>query len=49
MNYSGDNADSFFKLTAYQTRVYNKSYYWFPIHQTELDKNEKLVQNPYWK
>ena len=49
MNYSGSDAETFFKLTAYQTRVYNKSYYWFPIHQTELDKNENLVQNPYWE
>lgn len=47
MNYSG-TGDSFYQLTAYQTRVYKKAYYWFPIHQTELDKNEKLVQNPYW-
>lgn len=47
MNYSG-SGESFYRLTAYQTRVYKKAYYWFPIHQTELDKNEKLVQNPYW-
>ncbi len=47
MNYSG-TGDTFYQLTAYQTRVYKKAYYWFPIHQTELDKNEKLVQNPYW-
>lgn len=47
MNYSG-TGNAFYQLTAYQTRVYKKSYYWFPIHQTELDKNDKLVQNPYW-
>ena len=49
MNYSGSTPETFFTLTAYQTRVYNKAYYWFPIHQTELDKNENLVQNPYWE
>ena len=49
MNYSGSTPETFFVLTAYQTRVYNKAYYWFPIHQTELDKNENLVQNPYWE
>ncbi|MGN1212142.1 MAG: RagB/SusD family nutrient uptake outer membrane protein [Candidatus Cryptobacteroides sp.] len=48
MNYNGTTAETFYQLTAYQTRVYKKSYYWFPIHQTELDKNENLVQNPYW-
>ena len=48
MNYNGADAASFYKRTKYQTRVYHKSYYWFPIHQSELDKNENLVQNPYW-
>lgn len=48
MNYNGTTAETFYQLTAYQTRVYKKCYYWFPIHQTELDKNENLVQNPYW-
>ena len=48
MNYNGTNASTFYQRTVYQTRVYHKSYYWFPIHQSELDKNENLVQNPYW-
>ena len=48
MNYNGTNASTFYQRTVYQTRVYRKSYYWFPIHQSELDKNENLVQNPYW-
>ena len=48
MNFNGQTADVFYDRVAYQTRVYKKSYYWFPIHQTELDKNEKLVQNPFW-
>lgn len=48
MNFNGQTAEVFYKRVVYQTRVYKKSYYWFPIHQTELDKNEKLVQNPYW-
>ena len=49
MNYAGSNAESFYVRTVYQNRVYKKQYYWFPIHQSELDKNENLVQNPYWK
>lgn len=49
MNYNGVTPGAFYQKTAYQTRVYKKEYYWFPIHQTELDKNENLVQNPYWE
>ncbi|MDE5694697.1 MAG: RagB/SusD family nutrient uptake outer membrane protein, partial [Alistipes sp.] len=48
MNFSGRNEASFYVRTPYQTRVYKKSYYWFPIHQSEIDKNPKLIQNPYW-
>ncbi|MDD3077646.1 MAG: RagB/SusD family nutrient uptake outer membrane protein [Paludibacter sp.] len=48
MNFSGTDKATFYVRTVYQTRVYKKSYYWFPIHQTEIDKNENLVQNPYW-
>ena len=48
MNYSGKTADDFYQRTVYQTRVYKKAYYWFPIHQNEMDKNSNLVQNPYW-
>ena len=49
MDYNGKDATSFYKRTVYQTRVYKKAYYWFPIHQNEIDKNINLVQNPYWK
>jgi len=49
MNFNGKNASEFYVRTVYQHRVYKKSYYWFPIPQSEIDKNDKLVQNPYWK
>ena len=49
MNAYGRTADTFYKRTAYQTRVYKKAFYWFPVHQNEIDKNPKLVQAPYWK
>ena len=49
MNYNGVTPGAFYQRTKYQSRVYKKEYYWFPIHQTELDKNENLVQNPYWE
>lgn len=44
-----NNEKAFFKRTVYQKRVYNKEYYWFPVHQTEMDKNPKLEQAPFWK
>ena len=48
MNFSGKDNSSFYVLTPYLKRVYKKAYYWFPIHQSEIDKNDKLVQSPYW-
>ncbi|MDR2449930.1 MAG: RagB/SusD family nutrient uptake outer membrane protein [Prevotellaceae bacterium] len=55
MNFSGTvesddpaNPDAFFVRTQYQRRVYKKQYYWFPIFQTEINKNPNLVQSPYW-
>ena len=55
MNFSGtslsDNPsdpDSYFKRTQYLTRVYKKQFYWFPIHQSEIDKDPTLVQAPFW-
>lgn len=48
MNFSGDDESSFYVRTPYLKRVYKKAYYWFPIHQSEIDKNDKLVQSPYW-
>ncbi len=49
MNYQADNTDGFFKRTAYLERIYTKANYWLPIHQSEIDKNPNLVQNPFWK
>ena len=49
MNFSGKDEATFFQLTAYQTRVYRKQYYWFPIHQGQIERNPKLQQLPYWK
>ena len=48
MNFSGRDNSSFYVRTPYLKRVYKKAYYWFPIHQSEIDKNDKLVQSPYW-
>lgn len=48
MNFSGKDEATFFTLTAYQTRTYRKQYYWFPIHQSQIERNQKLRQLPYW-
>ena len=38
----------FYKRKAFETRVFLKNYYLFPIPQSELDRDENLVQNPGW-
>lgn len=56
MNFSGTEKDdnesnpkAFFKRSVYQKRIFTAKNYWFPIPQTEIDKNPNLVQNPGWK
>ncbi|MWB94094.1 RagB/SusD family nutrient uptake outer membrane protein [Flavobacterium sp. GA093] len=48
MNFNGKNAAEFYNRTAYQTRVYKKEFYWFPIYLAEIEKNPNLVQAPFW-
>lgn len=48
MNYGGDNANNFYKRTIFQTRVWKKAMYWFPVYIDEINKNPKLVQPPFW-
>lgn len=48
MDYGANNANDFYKRTVYQTRVWKKSYYWFPIYIDSMNKNENLVQSPFW-
>ncbi len=38
----------FYKRTAFETRVFEKKMYLFPIPQTEIEKGTSLVQNPWW-
>ncbi len=42
----GDNA--FFKRTQEKARVFPTKYYWYPIHQSQIDKDPTLVQAPFW-
>jgi len=48
MDFNATNPAEFYKRTVYQTRVYKKSFYWFPIFLTEIEKNPNLVQSPFW-
>lgn len=43
-----NNPDCYFVRKPYQERQFSKKNYWIPIHQTELDINPELVQNPFW-
>lgn len=38
----------FYKRVAFETRVFDKKMNLFPIHQSEIDKNPLIVQNPDW-
>lgn len=50
MNKSGGATDGeFYKLTVFQTRVWDKKYYWFPIYISTMDNNQNLRQSPFWK
>jgi len=48
MNFAGSNAGEFYQRVVFQTRVWKKAYYWFPIYVDEVEKNPNLVQSPFW-
>ncbi|WP_245541995.1 RagB/SusD family nutrient uptake outer membrane protein [Proteiniphilum acetatigenes] len=39
---------AFFQRTIFETRVFRKNFYLFPIPQSEVEKNQNLAQNPGW-
>lgn len=45
---TAQNGDAFHKRTVFETRVFRKEFYLFPIPQSEIDKNPNIVQNPGW-
>lgn len=57
MNFTGikrsadsSDPDAFFvRKTNGLKRVWKDEYYWMPVFQTEIDKNENLVQAPFWE
>lgn len=55
MNINGGNTSTnnfaytgFYTRTPFETRVFDKKMYLFPIPQKEIDKGKNLVQNPWW-
>lgn len=47
MNVDAD-PPAFYKRTVFETRVFRKNYYLFPIPQSQMDRNTNMVQNPGW-
>jgi starch-binding outer membrane protein, SusD/RagB family len=44
----GFNDVTFYQRTVFETRVFQKKHYLFPIPQSEIDRDRSLVQNPEW-
>ena len=42
------NSTDFYQRTKFETRVFTKKMYLFPISQFEMDRGRALVQNPWW-
>ena len=38
----------FYKKVSFEERVFDKAYYLFPIPESEVNKSNALVQNPWW-
>ena len=47
MNMNGD-ATTFYQRTDFNTRVFDRKLYLYPIPFTEMQKSKKIVQNPGW-
>lgn len=48
MNVDATTKSEYFKRVNIQNRVFLKKMYLWPIYQTYMDNNEKLVQNKFW-
>jgi hypothetical protein len=45
---TGLSDPNLYKRTVFENRVFQKKHYLWPIPQGELERNRKLVQNPFW-
>ncbi|WP_316815315.1 RagB/SusD family nutrient uptake outer membrane protein [Pedobacter nyackensis] len=48
MNSNQLTIGGFYTRTTYETRIFNKSMYLYPLPLTEIQKSKLLVQNPLW-
>lgn len=48
MNMNGATLEDFMKRTVFETRIFEKRMYLYPIPLAEIQKSKKLVQNPGW-
>lgn len=48
MDINAINEADFYNKVAFETRVFEKRHYLWPIPQDEIDANSKLIQNPGW-
>lgn len=48
MNVGAETDADFLKRTQYETRVFTRAYYLWPIPLAEIQKSTKLIQNPGW-
>ena len=48
MNMNADNLEGFMERTPFETRIFERRMYLYPIPLNEIQKSSKLVQNPGW-
>ena len=48
MDMNATDLEGFMKRTAFETRIFEKRMYLYPIPLAEIQKSKKLVQNPGW-
>lgn len=42
------NDTDFYQRVVFETRVFQKKHYFWPIQQSEIDRNREMLQNPGW-
>jgi hypothetical protein len=48
VNWTSADMKPFYVRTVFETRVFRKAYYLFPVPQLEINKNPNIIQNPGW-
>lgn len=48
MNMSGSSPEEFMERVTFETRIFEERMYLYPIPEDEINKSQKLIQNPGW-